>query len=114
MTDVTTARARALAASALRNADVMFGADRALDRGGGSNWRARDGSDGSAEAARTSLRVKIANEYASVRTLARENELAGSKGEDGGRGRSGRGSSAAAEAPVKVERKRKKEPSDIA
>ncbi|CAL54946.1 G-protein beta WD-40 repeat [Ostreococcus tauri] len=114
MTDVTTARARALAASALRNADVMFGADRALDRGGGSNWRARDGSDGSAEAARTSLRVKIANEYASVRTLARENELAGSKGEDGGRGRSGRGSAAAAEAPVKAERKRKKEPSDIA
>ena len=114
--------ANALAARSVRRADALFGedratvaaatlggarADRAVGGGGSSSSRgatrsATRGGDGDDEwkscdgierAARMRLGVKIADEYATVRAWARDNELKGGEG-GAARGAAARGGDA--------------------
>jgi pleiotropic regulator 1 len=137
--------ANALAARSVRRADALFGedratvaaatlggarADRAVGGGGGSAssrgatrsaTRSGDGDDewkscdGIERAARMRLGVKIADEYATVRAWARDNELKGGEG-GAARGAAARGGDAkeAVRERDGEDKKRKKGASDIA
>ena len=64
-------RARALASTSIARTNALFGADRAIERGGGSKSAGTAGANGAERAARVRLATKIADEYASVRARGR-------------------------------------------
>jgi pleiotropic regulator 1 len=117
-------RARALASTSIARTNALFGADRAIERGGGSKSAGTAGANGAERAARVRLATKIADEYASVRAWSRENEHGGrdkaSAASTGGSGpiypeaRESRGEDEDERVRGKEEKKRKKAPSDIA